>query len=382
MFAKEEGLTYGLPANADPFFQKYLDVFDGVRVLGDPIRSYLDKSHLVKMTDSRIEVRILPPNTSPRDFKNDKTIKAILEEEISSADAILIKPTTRKGIMAEKIANRLHKPFMIEMTGDIHNALLHQKSIIRKAYAPILYHQIKNGMKDCLYGLYVSKDYLQKKYPIKGEMCGCSDVIIEKATEDILNHRLEKIRNITKQDRIDIALIGFYQGLMKGVDTAIRALSQLPPIFHLNILGNGTEDNRKKWIDYGEERGVKGRIHFPSPLPSSHAVLEWLDTQDFFVLPSLSEGLCRCVIEAISRGCICFCTNITTMSELLPADCLFPVGDDKMLANLILDAYSDSEKMFQMAKANFEHAKDYDFLVLKDRRNAFLMRFKNYCINF
>ena len=65
MFREEGGKTYALPSCADPFFQKYLDVFDKVRVLGIPVRDYLDTSALVKMTDPRISVRIAKPNTAP-----------------------------------------------------------------------------------------------------------------------------------------------------------------------------------------------------------------------------------------------------------------------------------------------------------------------------
>lgn len=379
MFAEKDGQSYGLPANADPFFSKYLDVFDEVRVLGDPLKSFLDILALVPMKDSRISVRILPSNTAIKDFKNDSYIKQILKKEISAAEAVLIKPSTRKGMMAEKICKEFGKPFMIEMTGDIHNALQQHPDWKRRLYAPILYRQIKRGIKKCRFGLYVSREYLQSKYPIMGEMCGCSDVVLEPAESEILEHRFAMIDALQSKKRVDIALIGFYQGKMKGIDTAIRALSQLPEKFHLNILGNGTEENRQKWIVYGEKRGIHGRIHFPQPLSSSHDVLQWLDTQDFFVLPTLSEGFGRCVAEAMSRGCVCFCTDICTMPELLPKECLFPKKDDMALAKMIKEAYDNPAKMKKLARINFEHAKDYDFELLRERRNAFLQRFKAYC---
>ena len=382
LFHVEGEKKLGLPANADSFFQKYLDVFDEVRVLGDPVKIYLDESSMVPMTDRRISVRVLPPNTSPGQWKNDRVVRKILQEEISRAEAILIKPSTRKGIMAEQIAERMHKPYMIEMTGDIHNALLQSPNWLKRMYAPILYRQICRQMRHCKFGLYVSQDYLQGKYPVDGEMCGCSDVILEPAEDEILLRRYDKIDYLTQKGRVDIALIGFYQGLMKGCDTAIRALAQLPECFHLNILGNGTEENRHKWLKYGEERGITGRIHFPTPLPTSHDVLEWLDTQDYFVLPTLSEGFGRCVAEAMSRGCVCFATDICTMPELLPQECLFPKKDDASLALMLKKAYDNPEKMKELARINFEHSKDYDFEVLRERRNAFLMRFRTYCESF
>lgn len=382
MFRQENGKTYGLPSCSDPFFQKYLEVFDSVRVLGDPVRSFLETSALVEMKDPKISVLITTSNKSPLEFKNDRIIKKMLKEEISNATAVLIKPATRKGMMAIKICEEQNVPYMIEVTGDIHNALKQHPNILKRLYAPIYYRQILNSIKNCKFGLYVSKDYLQEQFPIKGQMCGCSDVILEKANPAVLDARYKRIDAMDITKRVDISLIGFYQGKMKGVDVAIRALSQLPESYHLNILGNGTEENRNKWFAYGKSMGIVDRIHFPKPLPNANAVLDWLDTQDFFVLPTRSEGLCRCCAEAMSRGCICFATDICTMPELHDRDCLHPLDDDKALAELLKRYSNDKDLMKANAKRNFEKAKEYDFEVLRERRNNFLTEFRYYCESF
>ena len=379
LFHQDNCKTYGLPANSDSFFQKYLDVFDSVHVLGDAMYSYLDINSLTEMVDKRISVRLLPSNTHPLDFKNDKHVRLILEDEISKAEAIIIKPATRKGIMAIKIAKAYGKPYMIEMTGDIHNALRQHPNMLKRLYAPILYRQIKNAIKDAPFGLYVSQKYLQSQFPIKGEMCGCSDVVLDFSDTEVLNRRFKLIDSIDTGRQINLALIGFYQGRMKGVDTAIRALSKLPNSYHLNILGNGTEENRNRWYKYAIKHGIskpRERMSFPQPLKSSEAVLNWLDTQDFFVLPTLSEGLPRSVVEAISRGCICFASNLCSLPELLQKDCLFEKKDEMELANLILFFSSNKSLMLQNAKTNYEHAKEYMPNILKAQRNEFLNRFK------
>lgn len=382
MFRITDDGTYGLPSCADSFFQKYLEVFDSVRVIGNPVRDYIDTSALVEMKDPRISIRITPNNAKPKDFKNDSLIKKALMEEMRDADAVLIKPTNRKGIIALQLAEELQKPYMIDVTGDIHNALKQHPSIIKRLYAPILYWQIKKAIRHCKFGLYVSKDYLQQKFPINGVMCGCADVILEPANEQTLIRRFEKIDAKFETDIVEISLIGFYQGKMKGVDTAIRALSKLPEKFRLNILGNGTQKSRDHWYSYASSLGIKNpknRITFPTPLPNATAVLEWLDTQDFFVLPTRSEGFGRCVAEAMSRGCVCFATDICTMPELLEKECLHPLGDGDRLAELILKYNTDKELMKANARRNFEKAKEYDFEILRERRNKFLNQFKEYC---
>lgn len=382
LFLKSEDVTYALPSCADSFFQKYLDIFESVTVLGEPIKSYLDKNSLVPIQDERIDVQIIPPNTSPKDFKNDGKVLYELERWIKSSEAILIKPASRRGMMAIKLAKKYNKPYMIEMTGDIHNALRQHPNIIKRLYAPILYRNICHAISDCEFGLYVSQEYLQKEFPIKGEMCGCSDVVLEKADDKILKHRIEKIENRKESDLINLALIGFYQGKMKGIDTAIRALSNLDKRYHLHVLGNGTEKNRDKWYEYGQTLGVeKERIHFPKPLPSSNDVLHWLDEMDAFVLPTRSEGFGRCVAEAMSRGCPCFATNICTLPELLPDECLFPLDNSDEMVRMIEHCFSNIEEEKKLAIQNFEHAKDYDFELLRQRRNAFLGKFRQYCID-
>lgn len=378
-FEQENGETYALPSCSDSFFGKYLSVFSRVHVLGEHVKGYLDKGKLVKMTDSRISVDVLPRNAKPQDFKNDGYIRNILTENIRQADAVLIKPSSRKGMMAIKIAEKLGRPYMIEMTGDIHNALKQHPNFLKRLYAPIIYRQIRRAIRNCKFGLYVSKDYLQQQYPIAGEMCGCSDVVLEHADDKVINERLHRIDAMDVNKRVDIALIGFYQGKMKGVDTAIRALSHLPDTYHLNILGNGTEENRRMWIEYGRSYGVIDRIHFPTPLPNAMAVLKWLDTQDFFILPTRSEGFGRCCAEAMSRGCVCFATNICTMPELHEPDCLHPLGDDRALAALLMKYSENKELMKQNAVRNFQKAKEYDFDLLKERRDVFLTRFRDYC---
>lgn len=382
MFHKEDETVCGLPSCATPFFQKYLGVFDSVRVLGEEVKQYLSTSALVLIEDARMQVEILPPNTHPKDFKNDRAVKRLLTEEIKKADAILIKPATRRGMMAIRIAEKLHKPYMIEMTGDIHNALRQHPSRLKRAYAPFLYWQIKRTIKNCPFGLYVSRDYLQEQYPINGEMCGCSDVVLEKAASAVMEKRIAKIDSMDADKRVDLCLIGFYQGTMKGVDTAIRALALLPEQYHFTVLGNGTQENRDKWIEYGRTLGIVDRIHFDEPLPNAAAVLRWLDTFDVFVFPTRSEGFGRCVAEAMSRGVPCFATDICTMPELLPQECLFPLDDHERLAALVENCVTNKDYMKKLAEINFEQAKNYDSDLLRDRRNQFLSEFKTYCESF
>ena len=69
------------------------------------------------------------------------------------------------------------------------------------------------------------------------------------------------------------------------------------------------------------------------------------------------------------------------MPELLDPSCLHPLDDDKKLAELLIQFSNDKELMKLNAKRNFEKAKEYDFDLLREKRNAFLNEFKEYCKN-
>lgn len=379
MFYTDKNKVFALPSCADAFFEKYLEIFESVKVLGIPAKGYLNKESFIEMLCPKIEVEIIPENNHPKDFRYDGFIRKVLQKEISKVDAVLIKPASRKGMMAINLCKEMNKPYMIEITGDIHNALKQHPNVLKRMYAPILYNQILKSIKDCEFGLYVSENYLQSQFPIKGKMCGCPDVVLPYHNDEVLNKRFTKIETRKSDEIINLCLIGFYQGKMKGVDCAIRALAHLPEKYVLNILGNGTEENRQKWYEYSERFGIKkSRLLFHQSLAGSDKVCEWLDSMDCLVFPTRSEGFGRVVAEAQSRGLPCLATNICTMPELIEKDYLFDLNNDDELANKLLKLYSDKVEEKRVSRRNFEHSKRYEFNILRRRRNEFLEEFKKY----
>ena len=188
-FVKKDNKAYVLPAYGDAFWQKYLDVFDEIYVLGEEIKSYLNNGTVSEIADPRIKVEILAPNTNPKDFGNDAVIKKELKKHIADAEAILIKPSCRKGIMAIKIAKELNKPYMIELTGDLNLTLKNNSSLLKKLYRFYIHKRITAAIKDCKFGLYVTEQYLQEVYHISGKQCGCTDTVILDPNEEGLQNR-------------------------------------------------------------------------------------------------------------------------------------------------------------------------------------------------
>lgn len=379
-FTIRNGKTYALPAYGNSFWQKYLAVFDSVDVLAEEVKGYLNDGTLAQITDERILVEILPGNTAPQDFINDGVIRKKLEEKIKDAEAILIKPSCRKGIMAIQLAKKYKKPYMIEITGDLLRTLRNHPNPLKRLYNPYLHRQILRAIKDCRFGLYVTERHLQEVYPIVGKQCGCTDTVLPYIAEESLKKRIQKIESMPA-DEIQIGLVGSYHDTRKGLDTAIKAVSLIKQKkATLHVLGIGTEKDRQKWYDYAARNGVAGKLVFDSPLAGLEEVLQWNDQMDLCILPSRSEGLPRCIVESLSRGCPNIASNVCGMPELVGDRWVHEPEDYRKLAALIEELVGDKELMKKVATESFNHSKNYEKSVLEEKRNAFLMEFKEYCL--
>ena len=79
------------------------------------------------------------------------------------------------------------------------------------------------------------------------------------------------------------------------------------------------------------------------------------------------EGLCRSIVEAMSRACPVICTNVGGNYELVSSDCLFEKADYVKLADIL-------EKMVK-PEMQIEESKEYNKEDLNKKRDAFYRRF-------
>lgn len=375
VFFKDTTGNYAMPAYGNSFWQKYREEFEDVTILGEPSET---KKDLVRI-DDKIHLFIIPANARPQDFKNDKKVKKALEEHVKAAEAVLIQPTSRKGMMAIKCCEKYKVPYLIEITGDIYTILRNSESCLKRLYAPVLYWQIRFAIKQCKYGLYVTNEYLQKKYPIKGIQCGCTDTNLHYVDEEILGKRVNRINSRIDSDKLIIGLIGTYSNNRKGIDTAIKALSVIEKNnIELHILGFGIEEDRKKWKSYAEKFGVENRLCFDKPLNDITDIFEWIDCIDLCILPSRSEGLPRCIVEACSRACPCIVSDVAGNKELIDERWRHKAGDYKRLSELIIDMFSEKDTIINASYNNLVKSKQYTIDKQYEIRHSFFNYFKEY----
>lgn len=315
-------------------------------------------------------------NSSIKDYFNISNrikINKIIKEEVSKNDAVIVRLPSKNGNIAIKYAELYNKPYLVEVVGSAWDALW-THSFKGKVLAPFSHLRTKRNIKNAPYVIYVTKNYLQTNYPTIGEYTNCSNVSLNKFDDEVLDERLNKIENMSKNNKVIIGTTGAINIRYKGQEYVIKALGRLKKHgitkFEYQLVGGGNVAYLKR---IAEKYNVIDQIKFLGERPH-HEVIEWLDTIDLYIQPSLTEGLPRALIEALSRGLPSIGSNAGGIPELLDDEVIFEKKSVSQLFNILFIINSDFMK--KQAKRNFIEAKKYDKQIIENRREHFLNKFK------
>jgi glycosyltransferase involved in cell wall biosynthesis len=221
--------------------------------------------------------------------------------------------------------------------------------------------------------LYVTRQFLQRRYPTSGHAVTVSNVEIGAVDPPVLERRLLRIEQ--RSGPLILGLIGAIGNEIKGLRTTLEALARTRdalPSFEFRVLGPG---DARPWEELAARHGLADAVRFCGVLPSGAPVLDWLDEVDIYLQPSFKEGLPRATIEAMSRACPAIGSTAGGIPELLAAECLHPPGDAAQLGRLLVRAATDSAWQRDQARRNFQHAGAYAGEVLDARRRTFWRQF-------
>ena len=296
-----------------------------------------------------------------------------IKQEAAKADGIIIRGPVEFGMLAAKAARALGKPYAVEMSGCAFDHTWNHGSLIGKLYAPVKYLRARHMVWHANQVIYVTNQFLQKRYPTKGLTESASNVEITAPPDEILQKRLNKIQS--QEQPYHIGLIGNYGNNLKGLDVALNTLAKFKQASHdfkLHILGKGNPD---QWQNQIEQAGLKDNIHFTGTLPGGKPVLDWLDQIDIYIQPSRHEGLPRAVIEAMSRGLPCLASDAGGTAELLPAQYIHKAGNADQLYIHLKSIWNDQKSLIEQTKTNFTTAQKYTKTHLAPIRAAFWTKF-------
>jgi glycosyltransferase involved in cell wall biosynthesis len=305
-----------------------------------------------------VSYEAIPSLSGPRiRYANRGHAAASLRALLERADALVARLPSEIGSLAVDVAERRSKPWAVEVVTCTWDALWNYGTWQGKVYAPFSWWKTRKLVRRAPFALYVTQQFLQRRYPTSGRSVGCSDVELPELDPAVLERRLERVA--AADGNLRIGTIAALTVRFKGVQTALAALGRikggLPP-FEFHVLGAG---DPAAWQRLARRHGVEGQTHFAGTLAPGRPVLEWLDQVDLYVQPSFQEGLPRGLIEALSRGCPALGSTAGGIPELLDPDCLHRPGDAERLGELIVAAAADREWRTSQARRNFEVAHRY-----------------------
>lgn len=370
----EVGFPYSL-------WGRYLKHFDHLVVVArlTELRKDQNIKNMVKSSGSNVEFVPIPNVKTPvgyitkRKEAIDKLYKAII-----GCDGVIARLPSSIGSMAIKIGIELGKPCATEVVGHAWDAYWNYGTLLGKIYAPIATWRTKKAVQQPSHVIYVTKEFLQRKYPAqrRAKVAFASNVELDTTPQNILDKRILKIEEASSP--IKIGLIGTLQAAYKGVDTALKALKiiqhKIPP-FEFHILGGG---DARPWMQIAQRLGLEEQTYFDGVLESREKVNSWLDEVDLYLQPSKTEGLPRALIEAMSRGCPAIASTAGGIPELLHESCLHHPTDENRLATLIYEGINDKDWQLEQARRNFKKAQEYSKTKLDQRRSEFWGSFYDY----
>ena len=340
---EKEGHFYGLSSINTEQFKKYTNFFsDFTAVLRSrPFCGELSEKQLI---EEPVKVILAPTIASPFDrIKNIKTTRQIIKCVLREASFVIIKVPTFFGREAITICNKNKIPYFIEVGECIFDSLVAEKQIMKSIAAPFLYLWHLRSLKKAKYGIYVTKKYLQKKYPLSkgGLYSSCSNVFIENLDERVLQNRKKRIKLMDKN--ICITVIGAMTNKLKGLDILIKALGHIKNDYHFIVRVYGKVD-LSIWKKY-KLTSSNYEITFEGYISDKAKLFHALDETDIFLHPSRAEGLPRAVIEAMSRGCPVVANSIPGDLELINNDFCFKKNSSVSCADKIELMLESKEKM-------------------------------------
>lgn len=303
------------------------------------------------LKDHRIKVIENPNNLSI--IQKIKCIK----QAVTQADCLSIKFCFVDSFIACQLARWLKKPYVIESGTDaFKSSWSHGGSIKYKLLALPYELMTRYYHATAKHIIYVSKHFLQKKYPSRANQLGCPDVVLSEVGIDILEKRLEKIDN---SHIFNLGLIGSTTVGFRGHDTLIKVAAELiKKGYHIKVRFLGNDKGKDRLNILADKEGIASVVIYDG-YKNRQGVFDWIDSIDILVMPTTQETLGRAIIESMSRACPVIGSSETAIPEQIGSDCIANAKDVTGIVKIIERMINNRDYMKLCAIENFFRSKKY-----------------------
>jgi L-malate glycosyltransferase len=372
-FRTPDGVVWTNGPHAYPFWNRYLSVFDGVKVVArmrDALQPHLDWR--ITSGDG-VQFRSLPDYVGPWQYlAKSVPVRRAVRGAVDLEDAVVMRVSSHIAGCLESTLRRRGQPYGVEVLNDPANLFapgsvdyrLH--FVFRKHFAG----QLRRQCKQACAAAYVTEGVLQALYPCPRFQAAFSDVEI--ASQVLLEAPRSFSGLQDPQTVIRLVTVASLAQMYKAPDVLLRAVAHsIHAGWNLRLRMVGDGRYRAAMERLSADLGLTARVEFLGQLPAGARVMEVLDDSDLFVLPSRSEGLPRALIEAMARSLPCVASSVGGIPELLAPEDLVAPGDIDSLTRKLMEVIANPGRMDAMAARNLRRAGDFREDRLAFQRNAF-----------
>jgi glycosyltransferase involved in cell wall biosynthesis len=373
---------------ARSFWERYLEVFDTVRIVARAARVEQTPEGWLPVTGNNILFHGLPDFRGPwQCLKRYPAIQAAVRAAVPTQGAVIMRVASQVANVLEGHLEPRNYPYALEVVGDPYEVFA-PGVVDHPLRSFFRWHFSRHLRRQCLRAIgvaYVTKRTLQQRYPHGLVSASVSDVDLPEsavlgglASTHYSSIELgpagiaETIRKRNPSGPYQLVTVGSLAQLYKGTDVLIEAMALCVRAgIDVTALIVGDGRFRPQLMNQAERLGIASRIRFLGQVTAGEPVRRILDTSDMFVLPSRTEGLPRAAIEAMARALPCIGSAVGGIPELLDASDLVPAGDPVALAAKIQEVLKDPSRMEAMSRRNLAASRDYIDSVLGERRRHF-----------
>ena len=375
---RHDGKYYFKSREWHDFYQRYLRVFEDLRIANRVIDEPELKKGRVLLDDPRIEIHPLPIFHGPVEYaKTYLSAGRAMNDAVVGCDAAILRlPST----VAQRISKQVIKagiPYATEIVFDACDGAETSNNLFEKVLWRIIDRQMRSTCAKADGVACVTEKYLQRRYFSTKP----NHFVSNYSTLNLDKSFFTAPRTYPDKKVLTIAHVDLQIGLhsRKGTDIIIQALGKLKKekaiIVNVRFAGDDWNNSTEKILNYAKEHGVEHQVECVGLL-SRAELTAFLDNADLFVLPTKEEGLPRVIIEAIAKGLPTVTTPASGNPELISADYLVPFYDVDTLTQKIELLVTNKDEYERVSKENYEHSLQYEGSILQGRRDEFYKQLK------
>lgn len=372
-----KGKYYARTQEKYDFYQRYLRVFDQLRLVTRCVEEEKLGRSRVALDDPRIEYVPMPFFSGPIQYvKNYFRVSKALKHITEGCDAAVVRlPST----IAQRVCEKVIKsgiPYATELVYDAKDAFEGASSATERILWKIIHRQMVDDCAKADGVSCVTKHYLQQHYTSKKANAffgNYSSLALDRSF-------YTSERSFPTKDFIIIAHVCTqvqYNG-RKGFNELIKAMQLLKRRdvkVKVQFAGPDYHDGIRKLTELAEKLDVSDRVEFIGGV-NRKQLSDYLEQSDLYVMPTWAEGLPRVIIEAMAKGLPCITTPVSGNPELVSEHFLVEYNDVGKLADRIEELCSNKELYEVTSKENFSRSLEYESTILEKRRDSFYKQLK------